>query len=74
VHKVGLDEIARFVQLGEVGAAPREKVHVTVLDTSQQQVVRRAAGALQVGKEKVQASTHEAPPSTLRLYRVALQR
>ncbi len=58
MQEVGLLQVARFVQLPQVGAAPGEKMHVPVLDARQEQVVRGAAGALDVGQQEVKASAH----------------
>jgi hypothetical protein len=75
VHEIGLDEIAGLVQLGKIGAAPGEKVHVAVFHASEQQVVGRVARAFDIGKEKVKASAHELPPKSAGApHRVRLRR
>jgi hypothetical protein len=52
VEAIGLDEIAGLVQLGKMGAALREKMHVTVLHAREQQVVGGAARAFDIGRRK----------------------
>jgi hypothetical protein len=50
VQQIGLHEVARLVQLGEIGAATGEEMHVPVLDPGEQQVIRGAARTFDVGK------------------------
>jgi len=55
----GLVEIARLVKRIERGAAPREEAHVAILDAGEQQIVRSAPCAFDIGQYKVQASAHD---------------
>jgi len=47
---VGLVEIARLVKRLELGTAPREEAHVSILDAGEQQVVRSVLRALDIGQ------------------------
>ena len=61
-HEIRLDEVARLVQLTEVGAAPGKEVHVAILDAREQQIVCRARRALHVRKKKVEPPLHGPAP------------
>src|SRR3954462_13566552 len=62
-HEVRLQQVARLMQLAEIGAAPRQAMHVSVLNACKEEVVRGARRARDVGEEKVEPSLHGPPPT-----------
>src|SRR6266851_8230780 len=59
MHEVGLVEVTRLVQLTEIRSPLCEEAHVAVFHAGKQQIIGRAARAVDISKEKVEASEHE---------------
>src|ERR1700704_1268737 len=67
MHRVGLLQIIRFVQLAQGHSSLGEEMHVPIFDPREQQIVGRLDGAAQIGQQEVHSASHARLLSETRL-------
>src|SRR5256885_11107010 len=67
MHRVGLLQIIRFMQLAQGHPSLGEEMHVPILYPREQQIVGRLDGAAQIGQQEVNSASHARLLSETRL-------